>query len=262
MIRCQKFDVVIDWRGTLRRLAKVMFGKDGSLYVMFPGFRNYPGIASHLVMPATPEGHGSRDYRLSDNGRVTSHMVKYSHHPDGRAHFSQDGKVVTTIRRDAAPLAAQSGHLFSIQIQNLEALSVATATRPEMIRIAAPDEAFALKLVGWRFPEANFRALPPVGTDVPVLIDLGGSQKPAAIRGAPLGVPMSDRVIIVTCELTPRLTSDQDDNLIFVGGFDVTEVALNHRTESGFLAMAYPCSDFDELSRSIGNMDYVAQVAT
>lgn len=265
MLRCRKFDVVIAWRGTLRKLAKVMFGKDGSFYVMFPGFRNYPGIASHVVMPATPEGHGSRDYNLADAGRVTSHMVKYSHHPDGRAHFSQDGKVVTTIRRTAASLSVQSGHVFTIQIQNVEALSVATAPRPQMVSFAAPDDTFALKLLGYRFQSSALQFAPDAGaasedgTDVQLLIDDGASRKLAAIRGAPGDAPLSDRVLAVTCEVTPPLTIDRDDNLIFLGGFDLAEVALNHGVESGFLAMAYPCSDFEGLCQSIGHMDFVGR---
>jgi hypothetical protein len=29
---------------------------------------------------------------LADKGKVASHLVKYSHHTDGEAHFSQDAR--------------------------------------------------------------------------------------------------------------------------------------------------------------------------
>lgn len=262
MLRCQKFDVVIVWRGTQRKLAKVMFGKDGSFYVMFPGFRNYPGIASHIVLPASPGGHIPSNHNLADGGKVTSHMVKYSHHPDGRAHFSQDGKVVTTIRRNAAPLEAQTGHLFTVHVQNLDALSVATASRPEMVRFEVPDDTQVVKVIGWRFSTNAFRVSPPPGrewsegTDVPLMTDFDGIQRPALARGPLLGTPMDDRVIVLTAELLPTFATDREDSLTFIGGFDVNEIALNHAHETGFLGMAYPCSDFDELQRAIGDMDY------
>lgn len=96
--------------------------------------------------------------------------------------------------------------------------------------------------------------------DVPLPINLGGSQKVAAIREAPLAVPMSDRVLALTGEATSRFTVDRDNSLIFSGEFDVREIALNHGVASGFLAIAYPCSDFDELRGSIGYMDYVGGV--
>ncbi|NMB74335.1 MAG: hypothetical protein GYA21_04310 [Myxococcales bacterium] len=53
--------------------------------------------------------------------RTTVNKVKYSHHPDGRAHFSQHGKVKTSIiNPDSMRLDDPSGgHLFTLRVQGL-----------------------------------------------------------------------------------------------------------------------------------------------
>ncbi len=68
---------------------QIGFDKDGSLFIHFPYFQHRTGILSSSEIPAT--GGRKADVNLEHGGKVTSHRVKYSHHPDGRAHFSQDG---------------------------------------------------------------------------------------------------------------------------------------------------------------------------
>ena len=57
--------------------------------------------------------------------RITSHLVKYSHHVDGRAHFSQGGKILTAIKRQSMALDKQYGHIFSLLVQGLNAVDPA-----------------------------------------------------------------------------------------------------------------------------------------
>jgi len=42
-------------------------------------------------------------------GVRTSHLAKYAHHSDGEAHFFEDGKVKTEVRRKSVPLGEQLG---------------------------------------------------------------------------------------------------------------------------------------------------------
>jgi hypothetical protein len=91
--------------GQLRVKAfQVVFHKDGSFFISFPYFRHRTGILSISSIPAN--GLRESQVNLEHGGKVTSHLVKYSHHVDGRAHFSQDGKVFTAIKR---PLLAGIG---------------------------------------------------------------------------------------------------------------------------------------------------------
>ena len=97
MARFQSFDVTVKSSGMLRRIAKIEFSHDGSIYVFFPGFMNTEGIVCRGRLRAGKSNQTTID--LTENGRVTSHLVKYAHHPDGEANFSQDGKVKTEVRR-------------------------------------------------------------------------------------------------------------------------------------------------------------------
>jgi hypothetical protein len=102
---------------------QVFLGKDGSLFVTFPYFRHREGILTSSHLPVT--GDPNSTINLEQGGKVTSHLVKYSHHPNGRAHFSQTGKIVTAIKRQSVALHAQEGHIFSLQIQGIDTLEQA-----------------------------------------------------------------------------------------------------------------------------------------
>ena len=91
--------------------------KDGTLYVHFPYYAHSQGIASLVTW--IPDNPPPANLSLIEGGKVTSHLVKYSHHPDGRAHFSQDGKVYTSIKKQSLPINMIDGHVFSVQIQGL-----------------------------------------------------------------------------------------------------------------------------------------------
>ena len=85
--------------GDLRVKAfQIVFGGDGSLFITFPYSRHRTGILSASAIPAT--GTRQSQVNLEQGGKVTSHLVKYSHHTDGRAHFSQTGKIVTVFAQN------------------------------------------------------------------------------------------------------------------------------------------------------------------
>ncbi len=107
-------DVAVNTGDALRRTLKIRFRRDGSIFVMFTGLENQLGVIAHSAFE--PPRVGIRACRLAESGVTTSHLVKYSHHADGRAHFSQDGKVRTVIKKMAAPLGRQGGHLFTLRI--------------------------------------------------------------------------------------------------------------------------------------------------
>ena len=46
------------------------------------------------------------------DGKTTTQKVKYTHHPDGEANFSEDGKIYTEIRSSACPFVDMEGHFF------------------------------------------------------------------------------------------------------------------------------------------------------
>jgi hypothetical protein len=98
-------------------IAQIFFSKkDGSLFVSFPYFAHSAGLLSIATLSA---GRMADTINLQPCGKCASHLVKYAHHPDGEAHFSQDGKVISMIRRRSIPLRSFHGHFFTLLVQGL-----------------------------------------------------------------------------------------------------------------------------------------------
>jgi hypothetical protein len=99
---------------------RVVSGANPSLAVDFPYSPFESGIALRAQWsPADPD---QRTFQWLDpsTSMKTSQRPKYNHHRDGRAHFSQDGKVRTTIARQACPLREINGHAFTVHVQGIE----------------------------------------------------------------------------------------------------------------------------------------------
>jgi hypothetical protein len=94
--RCKRVVCVVRNADLRVKAFQIIFNWDGSLLVAFPYFRHRTGILSASAISAT--GTRQSEVNLEQDGKVTSHRVKYSHHADGRAHFSQDGKILPRSR--------------------------------------------------------------------------------------------------------------------------------------------------------------------
>ena len=157
MHRVASANIVAITGGVAHKVLKVQFQKDGSIFALLPQFARSDGIvarvqfASGLSYPTSVQ--------LPEFGKVTTHIVKFSHHPDGRAHFSQDGKVLTAIKRQAAALSTQTGHLFTLQVEPLSALPAPRSNdRTFALTVNfVPDAPRALKLVALRQPFSAVR---------------------------------------------------------------------------------------------------------
>lgn len=101
-----------------RKLLLLTFARDGSIFVQWPYFRQRSGI---LADARFRDGRLGGTYDLEKIGRSTSHLVKFSHHIDGNAHFSQDGRVKTAIRRKSFRLDGPLGHLFQPRLFTMTA---------------------------------------------------------------------------------------------------------------------------------------------
>ena len=250
------------------KVLQIFFGRDRSLFVNFPYFRHRSGILATGTIPANRQNMSQ--VNLEIGGKVSSHLVKYSHHPDGRAHFSQDGKVRTEVKRQSLPLDSHRGHIFSVLIQGLTAFDKANETKdagtsPKRTTInfqmpSAPDPE-AIKLVGRWFPVSGF---PLSGTDGSKIGPVVPTKDPngRVQNGFLIASPFSnaEHVLVLTCEPIPRV-DQSPEALIFYGGFDSREVMDDLTKEAGFLAFIYPVSNADDLKRRIGTIDFQARVS-
>jgi hypothetical protein len=194
------------------KVLQIVFPPDGSIFANFPYFRHRTGI---LASACLPQGNYPIDINLELAGKVASHLVKYSHHPDGRVHFSQDGKVLTQIKRQGVALEKQTGHLFSVMIQGVEGFDKAVLMKDKappspkrttlnfQLDPLKPDS--AIKLIVRRYELGSLQWGPQVQGKVGPVVptqDSDGKQLPAFVVAGTS--PETRHVLFVTCEHIPR----------------------------------------------------------
>jgi hypothetical protein len=260
--RSERVVCVVKAGEVMAKAFQIVFAADGSLFVTFPYFRHRTGILSSSSIPAT--GTRQTEVNLECGGKVTSHLVKYSHHTDGRAHFSQTGKIVTAIKRQSIALDRQHGHIFSLLIQGLHALDAADPLKdvgasPKRTVVnfeVEPPE--AVKFVGSWFDVNKMRFSNPTPTIGPTLLtlDADGAQRNACLFASPHA--NARHVLAITCQAIPKL-GPAPEVFIFYGGFDPREIMTDPTKEAGFLAFLYPLSEADKARERLGSVDYTAK---
>jgi hypothetical protein len=258
-IRSDRVVCVVKVGAVRAKAFQVFFGKDGSLFVTFPYFRHRTGILSSCALPAN--GAEKSEVSLEAGGKVTSHLVKYSHHPDGRAHFSQTGKIVTAVKRQSIALDKQHGHIFSLIIQGLSGLEpahpikdVSSATRSVVDFEVDPSD--AIRFVARWFDVSRMRFSNPTITIGPIvpLEDPDGITRTGCIIASPHA--NAKHVLALTCASTPRL-GPEPEMFVFYGGFDPPELMVDSTKDAGFLIFVYPVSAAEKVKERIGSVDYI-----
>jgi hypothetical protein len=209
-VRCDRIVAVIN-TGELRVKAfQVIFSQDGSLFINFPYFQHRVGLLCASAIPA--DGKRQTDVNLEQGDKVTSHLVKYSHHPDGRAHFSQTGKIITAVKRQSIPLDTQNGHIFTLHIQGLAALHPASAVKDATTSVKRAVIEFTMeppagvKFVGRWLDVNKMRFSNPTPTIGPTVT----MQDPEGVMTNSIFVanPHANtrHVLAISCILFPKLT--------------------------------------------------------
>jgi hypothetical protein len=260
-IRSERVVCVVKTEELRAKAFQIGFQKDGSLFIHFPYFQYRTGILSSSEIPAT--GAHQANVNLEYRGKVTSHLVKYSHHPDGRAHFSQDGKIITSIKRQSIALGKQNGHLFSLYIQGLRALDVAdprkdaegVSAKRSVIDFQIPRTAEAIKFVGRWLDIVKLRVSEPNATVGPrhAFVDPDGGRTDGILTAS--SHPNPTHVLAITCVAIPRL-GQASEVFLFHGGFDAPETMTDPSKVAGFLAFLYPVSEADRLRDRLESVDY------
>lgn len=264
--RAQRFTIQVREVGKPRprKIAKIIFqDTDGSIFVAFPYFEQSEGLVAVVTLP--PWQKHLESVSLEEGGKVTSHLVKYVHHRDGRCHFSQTGKVYTVVKKQSVPLNRYSGHLFTAQIQGLEGFQEASGPdydptnlkdQPITFNIRASDPK-AVKILGYWYNKKRIRELVLSEVIGPgVTIRHGQDQRKGILLSAPVEMPGSGSFLVVTVFAIPPLTQDPGALLTFIGGFDSDEVINDLTRPTSFLALSYPADNLEALKAKIGSIDF------
>jgi hypothetical protein len=260
-VTSKKIIIGVERDGDCRKLCQIMFLRDGSLTVSFPYFHQ---SECQLAIGTMPCAAVTPTLKIDKNVWASSHRVKYTHHLDGRAHFSQDGRIRTTVKRQAVPLTSAIGHLFTLSVQGLsdfKALPVdqrypPSARRANVIFKMAGTPTNSLKIVGRIYERSQFLAIlknpePPVGPAL-TLMERNGRKH----QGAMISTDgTSERILLLSIHSIPPLNQGRS-SIIFIGGFDPPEIINDYSRTSDFLFMGSPVGDFQKLIAEHGTVDF------
>lgn len=261
-IEAQKITVCVGTPLAVHKVCHITFGRDG-IFVQSPYFHRTEGLASRVELGEGPP----YQFKLEEHGKVTSSLVKLTHHLDGIVHFSQSGRVRTEIRRRSFRLDTSIGLLFEIFAFWLRGFVVVDASEVRRNHAwiqfkSRGDHVFGVNVrAEWRRKsaiEANIQ--PATGTAGPhsTLIDRRtGASFGAFFVGAPAGSPLASHCLILSCQDSPIPSDVRQPMLLLVGGWDPAEIADGDPPvrQAGCLAALYPVQSPDELRDRLGSID-------
>lgn len=249
MPRCREADLVATIAGDRRRILKIGFRRDGSILVMFPGLSNQMGIVAHAVFDAPRIG--IQRCKLAESGRTTSHLVKYTHHSDGHAHFSQDGKVRTEVRKQAEDLVQQEGHLFSVHVAGVHSYKTIDAKgNRTTVALTDADDLRAFTLICTRHKFEEEQASDPQG-----FIQRDGTHLRGYFLRAPRDFRLSDHALFLRVDHVQAFRDPDQTALFFIGGFDSRRVTASTESPTSVLVAMYPCTNTEHLVGHVPSID-------
>ena len=266
IFRANRFIFTVKSGNIQRKIFQLFFGSDGSLYVNLPYYKKTEGIVSVVTLP--PHMPPNTQIDLASAGKVASTLVKYSHHPQGKASFSQTGKVSSLVSKQSVPLDSIQGHIFTILFEGLmffEPINPKRDTgKPKSNRTVlhfnfVGNGLGAVKILG---------IVVPVGK-LPYMIRGKGDSKEAiqtvqtpegkllsAFFVAPTKTnPSASSIFVIAIESIDNFNSDRDSVLIFLGGFDESKILRDEAVETKYLSFIYPIDNYEQLGSKLGTID-------
>jgi hypothetical protein len=259
VLRSEKFVIAVETPSGKFKLFQILCGRDGSLFVPFPYYK----YSAAQLTERTLKGGQSYPSDVNVAGPLTMHHVKYTHHMDGEAHFSQHGKILTKIRRRANPIQAYGGHLFTVQLQGLADFQQVTERDQHksgrmLVSLRLHCEPTSLKLVAHLYATADLLQRTVLRGDTGPWIRVVRDQKEYAAVVLAVGDnanPMG-RLLTLSFEENPITFPNQASGFSFVGGFDAPQTAFDHSQDTSFLILlSSPGADPSEIARHFGSVD-------
>ncbi len=262
--RAKRFTICAKIGNDCYKLFQIVYpNRASAVYVNFPYLPNSKGIAAVAAMHG--DGTTRHQLDLQQQGMLTSHLVKYSHHADGMAHFSQDRKVRTELRKQSTPLDRLNGHLFSASFGGIASFKKLQGDYRNLnsinnfgITLQFDQDPGWIKVMGfWYNSQSAARRFGgyAINGKVGPLIGDGVGSTSAFLAPWNRGSG-GNSVLVLQARSLPDFRSTNGPGQIFVGGFD-TEYRMNDLSQdTSVLVFNYPASDFDSLTEVMESIDY------
>jgi hypothetical protein len=258
VFRNDKFIIAVETPAGKFKLFQILCGRDGSIFVPFPYYKH----SSAQLSEETMEGGRKFPSDLSVTGPLTMHRVKYTHHVDGEAHFSQDGKILTKIRRRANSLPSHGGHIFTVQLQGLDdfqRVKDSDLTKKDRVVVCMRLDAdpTSLKLVAhlYQVSELAQRMWSPADCGPWIRVVRDQRIYAAAILAVGDNASPMSRLLMLSFEVVPSVFPNQPSGFSFIGAFDAPETALDHTKDTSFLVLISPAANLPEATQRFGAVD-------
>lgn len=251
----------------VHKVCHITFGRDG-VFVQSPYFHRTHGIVSRVELGEGPP----YQFKLDEYGKVTSNLVKLSHHVDGAVHFSQSGRVRTEVHRQSFRLDTSIGLLFEMFAFWLRGFVVVYPSEIREYRDWIQFQSGGGHIFGvniraeWRRKAALEANIQPVtstaGPRVTLVDRRTGSSFGAFLLAAPAGSPLSTHCLVLSCDDSPIPDDVKEPMLLLIGGWDPAEIAAGNPPvrQSGCLAVLYPVQSPEELVTRLGSIDLEPRV--
>lgn len=257
-----------------RKVAQIRFrgGPNPWLVVDFP-YTPYP---TGLAMKATwnSDNMDQRTFEWLDPtlSMQTTMRPKYSHHQDGRAHFSQDGKIRTSITRQACPIREMDGHAFTLHIRGInqypelsskDMTELAKGKRRVVNFVCSAPSSVMLSIVGSVYTrESYYNRLSRRGiysevyeNEYTQLTYRDGRKEVVALISDEREKLTRPSSLLLELSLSHRpLEGEGSDILLFLAGLD-NPAPGKLRDIPGFLALRFPAVPDDRDISMIQSMD-------
>lgn len=248
------------------KLCQIKFSRrDGSVFLSFPYLERATGLLSEATFLSPPPGRVTASF--GEAARSTSHLVKFSHHPDGQALFSQDGRVRSEVRRQSFRLDGPIGHLFQLHIYNPRGFARVTTDRRKPERLVLRS-IFTDGLPGavtvhaeWRRKQDIVESIDPpgyaAGPRTDVIQHSTGARFTVFFLGQPEGFPLQEHVLLVSVSTAPTLPNRTSTGLVLLAAYDAHEQlpASPPVVHTGCLIAFYPAEGLDELAARCASVD-------
>ena len=248
----------------IHKICLIAFHK-GGIFIDLPYYQQTDGLLSKVTLP--PGQTHFPEVPIEDKAKVTTHLVKYSHPADGKVHFSQDGKVISTFKygifNQSHPINEYNGHLATLKFQGTQHFE----------RIVGEPKGKKHWQVACDFPERgtdSYQVVFSCYTSDDELKKRGYSEITDDIQAGhklqfPDGRmaeewfitnPENSLLLIVTAEQVERIPNAiPEDQMSFIGGFD--KYVNDGSQSTSFLALVYPIQDLAAKTDKLGLADYM-----
>jgi hypothetical protein len=227
------------------KIFRLTCARDGSIYVNFPYIPDGGALIGEVSL--SPDTVYPCDLTVGPDFATTVHKVKYAHHPDGEAHFSQTGKILTKIRRKAVSFEDARGHLFTVMAEGVmgfnELATRKSSRKARVIPFGFNPPVNSIKIVAHLHTKPEWASFARYGDPSKPWISVAGRD---GNRG--VGIVLTTKArrggnalyMLLTAQARETQFAENDVQLAFMGGFDAPGVTSDRSKVTRMLMLLHP----------------------